>query len=64
MNLENITDIEIDGIDMSDYPEFCDAFISAASWKDTGVALSDSELDELHDLHPDFVYESVVASLY
>ena len=44
-----VTDIEIDGIDTRDYPDFCDAFISAAVWNDTGEPLTDEELDALMD---------------
>ena len=31
--LENI---EVDGVDTSDYPDFCDAFFSRATEKETG----------------------------
>jgi hypothetical protein len=64
MNLDNITDIEVDGIDMSDYPDFCDAFIATAFWKDTGVELSEAELDELNDNHGEFVYDHVIKRIY
>lgn len=43
-----LDDIEIDGIDMKDYPDFCDAYISSATYK--GVELTDDQLDELNDL--------------
>ena len=43
-----LDDIEIDDIDMNDYPDFCDAYISSASYK--GVDLTESQLDELNDL--------------
>ena len=54
-----ITDVEVEDIDNRDYPDFCDAFISSAVWKDTGKNLTDEELDELNDNHRDFVYEMV-----
>ena len=44
-----IIDLEVDGVDPRDYPDFCDAYISFARWADTGVALSDDELDKLND---------------
>lgn len=43
-----LDDIEIDDIDMNDYPDFCDAYISSATYK--GVELTDDQLDELNDL--------------
>ena len=27
MDYQKINNIEVDGVDMSDYPDFCDAFI-------------------------------------
>ena len=55
--LNNITDIEIEGIDMRDYPDFCDAYISYAVWEDTGEELTDEELDKLNEEHSDLVNE-------
>ena len=43
-----LDDIEIDDINMNDYPDFCDAYISSASYK--GVDLTESQLDQLNDL--------------
>lgn len=42
----DISSIEIEDIDRRDYPDFVDAFISAASYED-GTPLTDSELDQL-----------------
>ncbi len=53
-----VTDIEIEGIDGSDYPDFCDAYISNATWEDTGEALTEEELDKLNE-NGEFVYEQV-----
>lgn len=51
-----IDDVEVDGIDMRDYPKFCDAYISRAMWGDTGEELTDSELEELNENY-EFVSE-------
>lgn len=64
MNLDNICDVEVDGIDPKDYPDFCDAYISYAVWKDTGVELTEDELSELNDKHGEFVYKKVVDYLW
>lgn len=63
MDLNNITNIEVDGVDTSDYPDFCDAYISSAQWVDSGTELSDHELDTLNDEYGEFVYENVINSL-
>ena len=57
MNTKNITVIDMD-INMKDYPEFTDSFIIEAEWKDTGIELSEAEIDALNDDN-DFVYDAV-----
>jgi hypothetical protein len=44
----NLRSIELDGIDMSDYPDFCDAFICYAEAKD-GTPLTDEQLELLNE---------------
>lgn len=61
-NLSTLTDFEIDGVDRSDYPKFCDAFISKASYAD-GTELTDEELDFVN-ADSSFVYETVIDHLY
>lgn len=61
--MREVTDIEIDGIDTTDYPDFCDAFICSAIWKDTDQYLTDAELEVLNE-NRDLVYSSVMESLY
>lgn len=58
----NYQNIEIDGIDYRDYPDFVDAFISYAEYED-GTELTDSELDVLNE-NSDFVYEQVINKIY
>ena len=57
-----IVDIEIDGVDTKDYPDFCDAFIASASYEN-GVELNKKELAELND-NGAFVHEQVMTHLY
>jgi len=57
MDLKKITNIEIEGIDFKDAPDFCDAFISSADYK--GVPMTDSQLDEINE-NSDFVYDSTI----
>ena len=58
-----IVDVEVEDIETSDYPDFCDAWISSARWEDTGERLSDPELEELND-NKDLVYEAIIKVLY
>ena len=56
-----ISNIEIDGLDMRDYPDFVDAYIMDA--RVDGRRATDEELDQMND-DAEFRYESVEASLY
>ena len=58
-----IVDVEVDGIDTRDAPEFCDAYILSAVWDDTGLDLTEDELDLLNE-EDDFVYQAVVDYIY
>ena len=57
MNYKKIDNIEIDGIDTKDYPDFCDAYISSADYD--GVPMTDKQLDELNE-DGDYVYEHIM----
>ena len=61
IDYNKITNIEVDGIDTKDYPDFCDAFISSADYD--GVEMTDEQLDEINE-DRDFVYESVQEFLH
>jgi hypothetical protein len=57
LNGRRVVDVEVDGVDSRDYPDFCDAYFSSAVFEDTGEALTDDELIELQDLYPEVVGE-------
>ena len=61
MNFDLIDNIEFDGIDNSDYPEFCDARICSADY--AGVPMTDEQLDEVNK-NEDFVYEKLMDHLF
>ena len=42
-----VVGVEIDGLDPKDCPDFCDAYIASATWKDTGKELTEQELEDL-----------------
>ena len=50
--------LEIDGVDHRDAPDFSDAFFSAGKFKD-GTDMTDDELIELADQHPDLLYDLI-----
>ena len=61
MRWEDLTDIEIEGVDTSDYPDFCDAFISYAEYN--GTPLTEDQLDKLQEDYPEQVNELAYMSL-
>jgi hypothetical protein len=64
MNGREIVDLEVDDINTRDYPEFCDAYVSRAVWKDTGTELTSDELEEYNDKCRDQVYDAVMERIY
>ena len=48
IDIDTLVDIELDGVDMRDYPDFCDAYIESASFSD-GTPLTDSQLETLNN---------------
>jgi hypothetical protein len=64
IKFSEVTNIELDGVDMKDYPDFCDAFISSADKLD-GTPLTDVELEDLNDLDEtaEYVQENAYESL-
>ena len=65
LNVQEIGDVDVDGIDYADYPDFCDAYIESAIVLDNGVwrDATEDELDILSD-DREFVYEQVQNYLY
>ena len=58
---QNVYDIEFDGIDYKDYPDFCDAYISKAMIDDRECDWN--EIDMLNN-DREFVYEKLMLHLY
>ena len=54
----HVGSIEIDGIDMNDYPDFVDAYIVAADFED-GTPLTDDEVQQFQDENYDLVGELI-----
>ena len=62
LDLSKIEDIEFDGIDHSDYPDYCDAFITSATYN--GRDLTEEELEWVGDDNSMWVYEKLMDYLY
>jgi len=62
LNGRAVVDVEVDGVDTRDYPDFCDAYFTRAVYEDTGLELSADELDQLTELYGDVVNEMAFES--
>ena len=56
MDYKKINNIHLSGIEVKDYPDFCDAYIESADYD--GRPMTEEELDELND-DSDFVHQQV-----
>ena len=56
-----ISNIQFDGIDHSDYPDYCDAYIVSADYD--GVEMTEAQLEEINE-DGDFVYEKLIDYLF
>lgn len=61
MDYKKIDNVEVDGIDTNDYPDFCDAYILSADYN--GVPMTEDQIEELNQ-DRDFVYECVQNQLF
>ena len=63
MNVDftKIDNIIVEGIDMNDYPKFCDAYIGSADI--AGVPATDAELDAINENY-NFLYDAIQEALY
>lgn len=52
-----VVDVEIDGVDPRDYPDFCDAYFSYAVYADDGSELTEDDLFILGQLYPERLNE-------
>lgn len=61
LNYDLIDNIEVDGIDTNDYPDFCDAFIVSANYD--GQPMSEAQIDELNE-DSSFLHDCVYNQLF
>ncbi len=62
LNGKKVVDLEVDGVNPSDYPDFCDAYFSDGYYED-GTPLTEDELNKLTDLAGDVLWEMAFESL-
>ena len=62
LNGKKVVDLEVDGVNSGDYPDFCDAYFSSGCYED-GTPLTDDELNQLTDLAGDVLFEMAFDSL-
>ena len=55
----SVLSLEVDGVDSTDYPDFCDAYFSYATYEN-GSPLSDDDLDALSDKYSEILSERVL----
>ncbi len=60
MDYSKIDNLEFDGIDHNDYPDYCDAHISNAFYN--GIPMTEYELEEINE-DRDFVYVKLMGHL-
>ena len=63
LNGKKVVDLEVDGVDSRDYPDFSDAYFSNGCYED-GTDLTDDELIQLADLSGDVLWEMAYDSLH
>jgi hypothetical protein len=61
LDYTKIEDVEVDGIDTNDYPDFCDAYIASATYE--GREMTDEELDTLNE-DDSYVYDRITDNIY
>jgi hypothetical protein len=59
---KKVVDLEVDGVDSGDYPDFSNAYFSYACYED-GTPLTDDELERLTYLASDVLWEMAFEKL-
>ena len=59
-DIKLVNNISVEGIDMMDYPDFCDAFIASADYGER--EMTEKELDWLMDNYSDWCYGVIADS--
>jgi hypothetical protein len=60
MDYTKIDNVKVKGINITDYPDFCDAFIVSADYN--GKKMTEEQLEEL-SFDTDFLYDKILEQL-
>jgi len=65
IKFNEVTNIELGGVDTNDYPDFCDAYVESAEKLD-GTPLTDVELEAFSELEEtaSYINENAYESLF
>lgn len=63
ININDVTNIIVEGVDASDYPKFCDAYFAYAEWKDNGDELTEIQLEWLQEDYPEVLNQKAFETL-
>jgi len=63
LNGKKVVDLEVDGVDSGDYPDFSDAYFLSGCYED-GTPLTEEELDRLTILADDVLWEMAYDKLH
>lgn len=63
MKIEEVEDLEVDGVDSRDYPDFCDAYIMRGIYIAENRELTEEECQYLTETYPEKVNEMAYESL-
>ena len=58
VDLSKVANLEFEDIDHSDYPDYCDAFVSYAEYD--GIPMTEDQLNDLNENYRDFVYDKLI----
>lgn len=61
MDYSKISNVEVEGIDFSDYPDFCDAYIASADYD--GEPMNEQQIAELNE-DSQFVYDQAIKQIF
>lgn len=64
INLNKLTDLQLENIELYDYPDFVDAFLSHAYSTELGRELTDEELEWVTDNCNDFMFKLIIDTLF
>jgi len=58
IDVYKVTDLVWSDVDHTDYPDYCDAFIESATYKDR--EMTEDEIEELMDDNPEWCYDRLM----